>query len=52
MLQSKEFNAENFNTSAINLKRHALKKELHGGNHGKISASKYAKTFRLYKATS
>ena len=38
MLQSKEFNPENFNTSAINLKRHALKQELHGGNHGEISA--------------
>ena len=48
MLQSKEFNPENFNTSAINLKRHASKQELHGGNHGEISASKstgkYAKT--------
>ena len=48
MLQSKEFNPENFNTSAINLKGHASKQELHGGNHGKISASKstgkYAKT--------
>ena len=28
-LQSKEFNQENFNTSAITLKRHALKQELH-----------------------
>ena len=37
MLQSKEFNPENFNTSAINLKRHALKQELHGGNQGEIS---------------
>ena len=48
MLQSKEFNPENFNTSAVNLKRHASKQELHGGNHGEISASKatvkYAKT--------
>ena len=40
MLQSKEFNPENFNTSAINLKRHASKQELHDGNHGEISASK------------
>ena len=48
MLQSKEFNPENFNTTAVNLKRHASKQELHGGNHGEISASKsrekYAKT--------
>ena len=40
MLQSKEFNPENFNTSAINLKQHASKQELHGENHGEISASK------------
>ena len=37
MLQSKEFNPENFNTSAINLKRHASKQELHGGNHGELA---------------
>ena len=37
MLQSKEFNPENFNTSAINLKR----QEPHGGNHGEIGASKF-----------
>ena len=29
ILQSKEFNPENFNTSAITLKLHALKQELH-----------------------
>ena len=29
MLESKEFNPENFNTLAITLKRHALKQELH-----------------------
>ena len=56
MLQSKEFNPENFNTSAINLKRHASKQELHGGNPGEITASKstgkYAKALWLYKATS
>ena len=40
MLQSKEFNPENFHTPAINLKRHTSKQELHGGNHGEISASK------------
>ena len=39
MLQNKEFNPENFNTSAMNHKRHASKQE-HGGNHGEISASK------------
>ena len=39
MLQNKEFNPENFNTSAINHKRHASEKK-HGGNHGEISASK------------
>ena len=33
-------NPENFNTWAINLKRHASKQEVHGGNHGEISASK------------
>ena len=48
MLQSKEFNPENFNTSAINLKQHASKQELHGGNQGEIRSSKstgkYAKT--------
>ena len=47
MLQSKEFNPENLNTSAINLKQYASKQELLGGNHGEISASrstgKYAK---------
>ena len=56
MLQSNEFKSENFNTSAINLKRHASKQELHGGNHGEISKSKstgkYAKALWLYKATS
>ena len=30
MLQSKEFNPENFSTSAVTLKLHALKQELHG----------------------
>ena len=48
MLQSKEFSPGNFNTSAVNLKRHALKHELHGRNDGEISAlkftEKYAKT--------
>ena len=48
MLQSKKLNTENFNTSAIKLKRHASKQELHGETHGEISASKstgkYAKT--------
>ena len=48
MLQSKEFNPENLNTSAINLKQHASKQEPHGGNRGEIGASKsmgkYAKT--------
>ena len=47
-LQSKEFNPENSSTSAINLKQHASKQDLHGGNHGEISTSKstgkYAKT--------
>ena len=38
MLQSKEFDPENFNTSAITLKRHASKQELHGGNHWELSA--------------
>ena len=38
MLQSKELNPENFNTSAITLKQRASKQELHGGNHGKLSA--------------
>ena len=38
VLQSKEFNPENFDTSTINLKQHALKQELHGGNHGETSA--------------
>ena len=56
MLQSKEFNRENFNTLAINLERHALKQELHGGNHVEISVSKstgkYAKTVWLHKDTS
>ena len=37
MLQSKEFNPENSNTSAITLKRHALKQELYGGNHGNLA---------------
>ena len=32
MLQSKEFNPENFNTSAITLKRHASKQELNEVN--------------------
>ena len=40
MLQSKEFNPENFNTPAINLKRHASKQELHGGNNGEITAQR------------
>ena len=56
MLQSKEFIRENFNTSTINLKQHASKQELHGGNHVEISASKstgkYAKTVWLHKDTS
>ena len=41
MLQSKEFSPENFNTSAISLKRYTLKQELHGRNHGEISALKF-----------
>ena len=45
MLQSKEFNPENFNTLAINLKRHASKQELQGGNHGEISASKTTENY-------
>ena len=36
-LQSKELNPENFNTSAITLKQHSSKQELHGGNHRKLS---------------
>ena len=40
MLQSKEFNPKNFNTSEITLNRHASKQELHGGNLGELSALK------------
>ena len=40
MPQSKALNPENFNNLAINLKQHASKQELHGGNHGENSASK------------
>ena len=43
-------------TLPINLKRHASKQVLHGGNHGEISASestgKYAKTVWLYNGIS
>ena len=40
VLQSKEFNPENLNTSAITLKRHASKQERHRGNHEELSPSK------------
>ena len=37
---SKEFNPENFNTSAITLKQHASKQEIHGENYGELRVSK------------
>ena len=38
MLQSKNFNPENVNTSGTTL--NAPKEEFHGGNHGELNASK------------
>ena len=40
MLQSKEFNPENFNTLAIILKGHASKLEIEGENDEELSAIK------------
>ena len=37
MLQSKEFNPENFNASAITLKQHVSKQELHGEIMGNLA---------------
>ena len=40
MLKNKEFNIENLKASAITLKRHASKYELHKENDGELSALK------------